>query len=147
MPTAPRVPTTGARRIAQLASGFAATALACATVPPSPPATAGTDGGLDRSQVDAVVRAHMPALDACYDDARRRSPTLEGRLEITWTVNPDGGVAGAQVSWTSLNDIGIETCMVLAIQRWTFPRAAEATTVTYPFAFRPRPGRLNRRFR
>lgn len=100
--------------------------------PPSAPAVA-------RSAADirATVARHTGAVRACYERGLARRPELAGRVTLAWDIQPDGSVAGARVESSTLSEPTVERCLVGALSRARFTRAAEPQRVRYPFELRP----------
>jgi hypothetical protein len=95
-------------------------------------------GGLDDSAtaMDDVIRSHVPALQACYDDRLREDPDLGGRIEVEWTV--EAGIArNVRAYVDTTGDPGLAACLTSAIATWEFP-ASIAGDVAWPFLFRRR---------
>jgi outer membrane biosynthesis protein TonB len=96
-------------------------------------------GQLDREMIQRVVREHRREIRACYEAQLQRNPELEGRVQINWIISPDGAVAAARVSTTTLNSRDVEECMVRRIRQWRFPepRGGGTVNVNFPFDFAP----------
>ncbi|MDJ0764034.1 MAG: AgmX/PglI C-terminal domain-containing protein [Myxococcota bacterium] len=94
-------------------------------------------GSLSRSEVLRVINSHMHAIQACYERALMRNPTLSGRIAFDWTVSKTGRVKGVRVRSSTLGNAKVAGCINALIKRWKFPRpkGGEAT-ITYPFLFR-----------
>lgn len=111
-------------------------ALALATLVPSIAAPAGAR--ISPDFVRSVVRSHLSEVQGCYEEGLARRPELAGRIVVRWTVAMSGSVLDARVQSSTLGDPGVESCIVTAIRRWTFPANGRGTiTVNYPFELRP----------
>ncbi len=84
------------------------------------------------------MRLNSGRFRACYQKALMRSPALEGRLMLQFSIGPDGRVLTAQVS-TKLKDQALASCFARAMYRITFaavrrpaPRR-EVVKVSYPW--------------
>jgi hypothetical protein len=102
------------------------------TLPANP---LGPEGFLTKEAIKAVVSAHVPAVKVCYVSELANSPNLTGRVDVRWTVEPDGHVSAAEIVETSLENEPVESCIVRQTLRWTFPRSRGTATVQYPFVF------------
>ncbi len=98
-----------------------------------------TIGGLDRAQVDAVVKQHLSQLRYCYQRQLQRDPSLGGKVSIRFTIAGDGTVSSARVGASQLGDAAVEDCLVGRFLRMRFPepRGGGVVLVTYPFVFSP----------
>jgi serine/threonine-protein kinase len=112
----------------------AATPVTTAAAPAAPTVAPGT---VTPREVGATVRAHAAEVQGCFDRARMNSPELRGRVVVRAGVDPTGRVTGASVGSTTANDTRLESCLVGAFNRWTFPAPSGgvAGTVTYTFIF------------
>jgi len=87
--------------------------------------------GLD---IKSVVEENSGQLKYCYEKRLQENKDLEGKIEVTWTL--EGGVATAtEVLSNSTADPKLADCIVEKIQSWDFPVDAEGQ-VTWPFVFR-----------
>jgi outer membrane biosynthesis protein TonB len=95
------------------------------------------DGGLSKVAVAGVVKAHMQNVKKCYEDELPKHPTLSGAVVLAWTVELDGRVVGTRVAKSSINNSGLETCLVDEVAQWIFPKAPQKTYVNeFPFVFK-----------
>src|SRR5688500_3905574 len=63
--------------------------------------------GLDALQaIGTAVRAKMPQIRSCYDNAVRAAPSTAGDLRILLETNPRGAVANATVAEDHLGHVG-----------------------------------------
>lgn len=92
---------------------------------------------LSKADVEAVHRAVLPTVRACYE-AELRANTLEGRLVVQLTVGADGEVASAVLQQNELSDAAVAHCVLGALAQVRFPklRGAPRQLVTWPFVFR-----------
>ncbi|MEO1173747.1 MAG: AgmX/PglI C-terminal domain-containing protein, partial [Myxococcota bacterium] len=78
----------------------------------------------------------------CYREARRYNPKLRGVVMAEMTVTPDGTIATAEVTDSSLEDRGVENCVKRLVRDLTFPRGVTSrpARVTYSWQLRPDAG-------
>jgi outer membrane biosynthesis protein TonB len=92
-----------------------------------------------------VIRKHRARFRACYDAARKGSPALAGKVELAFTIAPDGVVKRAEVDEgkSTLLDEGLSACLVETVSSIRFPEAAEevGSRMHYPFDFQPGGGK------
>ncbi|MBW2277265.1 MAG: AgmX/PglI C-terminal domain-containing protein [Deltaproteobacteria bacterium] len=60
-----------------------------------------SEGFLDAAEVTRKVKRALPAIKGCYERALPRNPTLEGRLEVGFTVSPSGKVSSTRSTRSS----------------------------------------------
>ncbi len=95
------------------------------------------DGTLSADVITAVIRRHLSQIRYCYERELVDHASLEGKIVISFSVDPDGAVFGAKVrSSTMSGGAEVETCVVERISRMRFPAGdRENVSVTYPFRF------------
>jgi TonB family protein len=94
------------------------------------------EGGLDKTAVREVVRANIDDVRECYNAELGRDETVEGRVVVSFVVQPDGKVTNARVSESTMPK-QFDACLAAAVAGWAFPTARESTSVTYPFEMSP----------
>ncbi len=103
----------------------------------TPTASVGVQGSLDRSQIAAVVNRHIAEIRHCYEKNLINDPSLAGKVQVEWTIRPDGGVAGVKTKFSSLRGGDVAGCIGGKIRGWQFPRPKGNgyVIVNYPFLF------------
>lgn len=98
----------------------------------------GSDAGLSREEVLAVIRAHMNEVRNCYETALVRNPTLEGKILAGFTIGATGMVIEADARNSTVGDEFLDQCVLGRLKTWKFPRpkGTPKVSVTYPFLFR-----------
>ena len=81
-----------------------------------------------------IVKKNFGQLRYCYERLLRTEATLEGRVEIGWSVY-GGAVEGVYVVSNSTGSSALADCIVKKIERWTFPDDVEGD-MSWPFVFR-----------
>lgn len=106
-------------------------------VPEGDPAV---DGGLSKEEIDAVIRANLAQIKACYERNLQRDRDLAGRVKTFFTIGADGRVSAASIDSSTLGSPGTESCITGVVKRWKFPlpRGGSAVQVRYPFVFSSR---------
>lgn len=101
------------------------------------PGTPAVEGQLDRSIIERVIRQHRREIRACYEAELQRDPDLEGRIVVSFVIDPSGGVARASIGSSTMNNGGVESCITTRVRRWRFPepRGGGIVRVNYPFSF------------
>jgi len=101
-----------------------------------------TRGSLDKEVVRRVVRLHMNEVKSCYDQELVRKPGLDGRVSVQFVIAANGQVITSVLNSTTMNNARVESCVVDAVKRWSFPapRGGGIVIVQYPFNFTAGPG-------
>jgi len=96
------------------------------------------DEGLTRDQVGRVIHAHMNEIRYCYDSAVLRSPDLEGRMVVKFSIGAPGEVRTAGLGSSTVEDRRLHECIVGHLKNWKFPkpRGGVNVAVSYPFMFK-----------
>ncbi len=88
-----------------------------------------------RARVREIVQQHLGELRFCYDQSRRRVPSLAGRVTLRWRIEEDGATSRVEVVEDALGDAIALGCIRAAPEGWRFDGVGGAV-VTYPFVFR-----------
>ena len=93
-------------------------------------------GYLSAEQINRVVRANQAALRYCYETEVQRQRALRGKVVVQWRVDRAGAVPTAKVASSTLNNAGVEGCIVRQVRKWHFPKPdGGEVAVMYPFIF------------
>jgi tetratricopeptide (TPR) repeat protein len=91
-------------------------------------------GSIDDPVVRRFVQRSGPALRACYQVELNRNPSIQGRLDVTLTIDGAGNVTNAMAGGSMSNQVG--QCVQRQLQRLKFPAGTD-TTVRFPMTFTP----------
>jgi TonB family protein len=115
----------------------------------SPVAGIGPAGGASRSgssgkasrsreEIELVFDKNKGAIFALYNRALRRDPSLEGKLVLRLTIDPNGTVSFCEIVSSELNDPELERKLVQRVKLFRFEeKDVEAITTTKPIDFFP----------
>ena len=94
-------------------------------------------GTMDATKVRTVVRAHLGEVSTCVERARMDDRDLTGKITVRIDVANSGQVTRARVTASTVENHGLEDCLVRAISSWSFPAPAGgvAAAFSYPFTF------------
>ena len=94
--------------------------------------------GLSKEEVGAVIHNHLKEIRYCYESAMVRSPSVEGKLIVGFTISGKGQVRSADIKNSSLSDPGLGDCVLRRLSSWNFPHTKGGinVSVTYPFIFK-----------
>lgn len=103
------------------------------------PTVSAEDGSLsedvgDKASAKATVKKHFGQLRYCYDRFLRTNASLEGRVEVGWSVF-EGKVEGVYVVSNSTGSDELAECIVKSIERWEFDPSIQGD-MSWPFVFR-----------
>ena len=73
----------------------------------------------------------------CHQQELRPCPALASKIVVRFVIGDDGKVIQSEVKKSTLADPKVESCMLLKIRNWKFPRppGGGIVDVTYPFVF------------
>jgi TonB family protein len=93
--------------------------------------------GLERDVVMAVIRRHQSEITFCYESELTRSPTLGGKVAVSFTIDGAGSISDAQVAESGLDNESVESCILSRIRRWRFPepKGGGVVVITFPWVF------------
>ncbi|MGB8332570.1 MAG: TonB family protein [Polyangiales bacterium] len=92
-------------------------------------------GSLSKEVIRRVVHRHINEVKFCYEQQLNARPDLQGRVTTKFVISPTGSVQSAMVDTSSLRNEAVESCIVRAVRRWTFPApdGGGVVVVNYPF--------------
>ncbi len=100
----------------------------------------GSSGKASRSreEIELVFDKNKGAIFALYNRALRRDPSLEGKLVIRLTIEPNGSVSFCEIVSSELDDDELERKLVLRVRAFRFAaKDVESITTTKPIDFFP----------
>lgn len=72
----------------------------------------------------------------CYEAALQNDPSLRGKLTLTFTIEPGGGVSGVRVARSTFRSDAVPSCVAAVVRGWRTPfRPEEPVDVEYPLDF------------
>lgn len=96
-------------------------------------------GGLDRAQVDAVIKRHLNQFRYCYQRELTKDPSIGGKVSVKFTITKTGEVSASQTKASSMGNKAVEGCLNTTMMRLRFPEPTGGgiVIVSYPFLFSP----------
>jgi hypothetical protein len=93
-------------------------------------------GSIDPADVRRGVSQKRADLDACIAQARKRTPRLEGNVNVKFIIGAAGAVVSAQVASSTVEDAELGGCLASVLRQCTFPRpkGGGVAIVTWPFS-------------
>ncbi|HUP56070.1 MAG TPA: AgmX/PglI C-terminal domain-containing protein [Bdellovibrionota bacterium] len=94
--------------------------------------------GLTKEEVGKVIHAHLAEIRYCYESAMIRSPDVEGKLVMDFTIGSTGAVKVSNVKQSTTPDPKLDDCVNRRLVTWQFPKTKGGVdvAVTYPFIFK-----------
>lgn len=93
---------------------------------------------IDRAELTALVSQGLPPIKACYAKALARTPGLQGKIAIRFTILETGDVADLTPTVNSVGSPEVAQCMVASMRDWhTSFRPPAPVEVECPFTFAP----------
>ena len=89
----------------------------------------------ERSTVDITIKSNMSRFRSCYVKESRKFANLSGRIDVKFTLNPDGTVKETSIVASSLQSPLVEKCVQQQLIGLKFEARASETEVVYPFVF------------
>lgn len=104
------------------------------------------DGGLDRSAILHVVKAHEGAIKNCYERSLSERHAPEGTVKMAFTIRPNGRIKSVTALESIANEPVLDHCISDEIRRWRFPCPAGGgvVNVTFPWVFSVEPADAGR---
>lgn len=94
-------------------------------------------GFCDPQSVQRTILGRSGAYRACYEQELQRYGRLEGRLELRFTIEPDGSVSGITVVQNELNR-SVEACVIRQVSQLRFSKPdGGVCVIRWPFRFQP----------
>lgn len=94
--------------------------------------------GLTKDEVGEVIHRHMSEIRYCYESAIVRTPDIQGKLVMDFTIGGTGTVKEASVRQSTLPDPRLDACILRRLLTWKFPlpKGGVEVDVSYPFLFK-----------
>lgn len=101
-----------------------------------------TRGSLDKEIIRRIIRSHMNEVKYCYEQQLTTHADLAGRISVQFAISPTGQVLTSVMQSTTMSNVQVESCVVNAVKRWSFPKpeGGGLVMVMYPFSFSPAGG-------
>jgi len=97
---------------------------AASDLPVSPPLTA----------IDVMVKSNT-GVKRCFFDYQQAEGSLPKRVDVKFTIKPDGDATNIGTTQRKLEGTELESCLIRSIRSITFPPSQKGTTLTFPFVF------------
>ncbi len=113
-----------------------------------PKGAKGNEPGRSREDIQAIIVARRDDARTCYDEGLKKNPSIEGDLDIKWTIDVDGNVTEIAVdaAKSTIRDEGVATCIMAIIKKVKFAKSNKGfeSRTHYPFNFHPKAGQVGK---
>jgi hypothetical protein len=97
---------------------------------------ASTEGGLEREEVQDVIRDGQARFRHCFDRLRQGRPNVtEAQISVRFSIDASGGVTEAEVTSAVPADDDFSGCVRTLVKALDFPSSSAPTEASYPFSF------------
>ena len=105
---------------------------------PSRPVSGGPGPGRTDEEIQIVFDRHKAQLYRLYNLELRRDPTLQGKMILRLTIEPDGSVSLCQLHASNMNAPDLATQVVERVKTFNFgAKVVPPVTIIYPIDFLP----------
>ncbi|MCB9640863.1 MAG: AgmX/PglI C-terminal domain-containing protein [Myxococcales bacterium] len=93
--------------------------------------------GWGRRAISRVIRENRKFFKVCYERALAKQPKLQGRIVVSFSIQGDGRVAGANTKSSTLRHPVVEACILSHFKglRFPAPPGGRVVRVNYPLLF------------
>jgi hypothetical protein len=104
-----------------------------------PKPTGAAEPGRGVKDIQAIVASRRDDARACYDNALKTHPGIEGDIDIKWVIDPKGNVSDITIDEgkSTIHEPSVGKCISAVIQKIKFAESAKGfeTRTHYPFNF------------
>lgn len=94
--------------------------------------------GVNTLELSDLIRNQNAAVRNCYESQLKRTPWLEGSMDVRFKITHWGRVGKTKVTEQSLTNTRLRRCVVKAIRKWRFPYTKKGgVMVELPLLFTP----------
>jgi outer membrane biosynthesis protein TonB len=102
------------------------------------PVSGGPGPGRTDEEIQIVFDRHKAQLYRLYNMELRRDPTLQGKMILRLTIEPDGSVSMCQLQASNMDAPDLATQVVGRVRTFAFgAKPVPAVTIVYPIDFLP----------
>jgi hypothetical protein len=102
------------------------------------PVSGGPGPGRTDEEIQIVFDRHKAQLYRLYNLELRREPTLQGKMILRLTIEPDGGVSMCHLQASNMDAPDLAAQVVGRVKTFAFgAKAVPAVTIVYPIDFLP----------
>jgi hypothetical protein len=104
----------------------------------NPPETGGIPPDKE-NEIKLLLQQREPSARKCYQDVlnEKHDRAFAGTVKLVISIDPSGRASAIKVVGGTLNDAGVQECLVQTLKEFEFPQLAQAGEVQYEYQFRP----------
>ena len=93
-----------------------------------------SQGDLDKAIIRRYIKRDLSKIQDCYVRELKAKPSLSGKVQAQFFINPDGKVTNSTAQGVDAN---VASCVAGVIKAIEFPKpkGGGSVTVNYPFTF------------
>ena len=97
------------------------------------------ESGLTPDDINDVFRENRDSIRHCYEKELEINSNTEGKIDITFTIGPEGNVLKSSIESNSTDSITLGVCFSNEIEKLKFPpsRNGKNVVVNYPLVVSP----------
>jgi TonB family protein len=98
-------------------------------------------GSLSKDEIRTVMKGNVNQVRYCYEKGLSANPSLEGKVVVSFVIDPKGKVGTCRIAESTLGNDEVESCIREAVAGWTFPepKGGGIVKVSYPYVLTPSP--------
>lgn len=93
--------------------------------------------GRSLEMLEQQVLSFLPQLQDIYDQEREQDPGLMGSLDVSLTIEPEGGVSDLRFPQRRVSNERLTTAVFERMRAWSFPPAEETAQLRFRLLFVP----------
>ena len=96
------------------------------------------ENGINPKELGQLIQEQHRSVRSCYESQLKRTPKLEGSIDVRFKITHWGRVGRTKVTDNKLSNRRVRRCVVKAIRKWRFPFTQKGgVTVELPLPFKP----------
>ena len=94
--------------------------------------------GINTAELSQLIKEQHQSVRRCYESQLKRTPKLEGSLDVRFKITHWGRVGKTKITNHGLSNRKVKKCVVKAIRKWRFPFTRKGgVTIELPLLFKP----------
>jgi outer membrane biosynthesis protein TonB len=96
-----------------------------------------TSGTQQQTSFKNVIQRESKRLLIIYENNLKRNPTISGKLNVKFSIQPDGKVINVSNVLCTISDSQFVSSVINHVAKWQFPKLNDTMNieVIYPFVF------------
>ncbi len=68
--------------------------------------------------VQGIINRHRIAITDCYKRLLRTKPSLKGKVEVRFAINPEGRISWVEILDSTIEEAELDSCILVRIRNW-----------------------------